>query len=571
MIKIEHAYKSFNDLCIFKDLNIEIKNAGFYLITGKSGCGKTTLLNIIAGFETLDSGNIEVDENIAVIFQNYELVDQLSVYDNLNYCRNIDKDLFDYYADKLQIKDLFQHYPKELSGGQKQRVGILRALSLNPNIILCDEPYESLDVDNKEIVLNLLFELSKDKIVIIISHETKLMSQYKKTVFTFQNNQLILELDSNSNMEIKRNKKITYDNKIINKVVSITYGKSFFIQSIILVLLIICIQGFYLFQQEMFSIPTTHETLNANMMYVYTEDAEYIQEHNLDESKKIVIFDRCYYKNQLFDIIAYPYVSNDIKIVGEIPKENTVIVNQNVLSTLNISDYDNVKLEFTLVFGAYEEIIQFNIGGVVNEKDTNLMNVYFDLNYIKSKLSEIILPTGITGIDYFNNFMNDYQLEVGYSNIQSFIAKNSQSGVEFVNPLYEERLQLESDSKAYKLLFYAIVIILVVSVLLCLYVFTLKEISYNKKSISIFVSQGIDLNKFRITYFKIKTFIFLISFIILEILSMIYFMNIYELVTRDYLILISTMIVFIIKYTSLNIICLNKIRYHLISTFLKNE
>lgn len=189
MIEIKGLRKSFGDQLIFEDLNIDIDRCGLYGIVGSSGSGKSTLLNMIFKNEPCDEGSIIVDGTVAMIHQNYELIDELNVLTNITLYRKNLKNL-NKIIKYLGLKELLSHYPKELSGGQAQRVGIARALVFDPDIILCDEPCESLDIDNKIIVMDMLKKLSQDKIVIMVSHDQEMVEKYCDVIFTIKDNDI---------------------------------------------------------------------------------------------------------------------------------------------------------------------------------------------------------------------------------------------------------------------------------------------------------------------------------------------------------------------------------------------
>ena len=179
---ISHQYRNQNGTAthILNDLTCSIKEGEFVSFAGKSGCGKTTLIKIIAGYIKPFKGDVLIDNNIAripsrnriVVHQENDVFDWLTVEENMNLvCKNnqiINKLLALGQLDKYE-----NYYPFELSGGMKKRLSLIRALAANPQILLLDEPFASLDYFTKE---TLHVELSKllwktKKTVLLVTHD----------------------------------------------------------------------------------------------------------------------------------------------------------------------------------------------------------------------------------------------------------------------------------------------------------------------------------------------------------------------------------------------------------------
>ena len=164
-----------------QDVNFEVKEGEFFTVVGPSGCGKSTLLRLLAGLDKPTSGNLIWDEkpSIGFVFQNFALFPHLNVFQNIEFglkMQGMDKNKREPIVKELLLEvglEAFKDkHPQELSGGMKQRVGIARSLAIDPNTLLLDEPFSSLDEFTAETLRNLLLTVwSKRKItVILITH-----------------------------------------------------------------------------------------------------------------------------------------------------------------------------------------------------------------------------------------------------------------------------------------------------------------------------------------------------------------------------------------------------------------
>ncbi len=162
-IKIDHAVKRYGKNTVIPDLSLEVHPGEFFTLLGSSGCGKTTLLRMIAGFNSVEGGEIYFDDkkinsipiykrNIGMVFQNYAVFPHMTVYQNVAYGlkqRHLPKEEIEQRVDEMlkavQIENLKDRYPADMSGGQQQRIALARAIVIRPDVLLFDEPLSNLD------------------------------------------------------------------------------------------------------------------------------------------------------------------------------------------------------------------------------------------------------------------------------------------------------------------------------------------------------------------------------------------------------------------------------------------
>ena len=224
MIKIENLTKIYNSkkrskVTALDNINIILPNNGLVFVLGKSGSGKSTLLNLIGGLDNITEGNITVDGNnisnlnekdfcdyrnthIGFIFQDYHLIDELSIYDNivlsLNLRRVDDADLVKRALRKVDLEGYENRFPSELSGGERQRVAIARAIVKNPRIILADEPTGNLDTHTATQIISLLKELSNDCLILVVSHNVNDANKYADRVIELSKGKIIKDRTKNA-------------------------------------------------------------------------------------------------------------------------------------------------------------------------------------------------------------------------------------------------------------------------------------------------------------------------------------------------------------------------------------
>ena len=181
IIRIENINKRYKDNIIFEDFQIDFYENKINCILGKSGCGKTTLLNIISGVVKNDESDFKGIEDLGVsyIFQDDRLIDWLSVEDNIklvikkHYSEDKVNELCEKYLKLVGIYEYKNYYPQRLSGGMRQRVNIARAFIYPSKIIIMDEPFKSIDIKNKQIIMENFKKIleEENRTVLFVTHD----------------------------------------------------------------------------------------------------------------------------------------------------------------------------------------------------------------------------------------------------------------------------------------------------------------------------------------------------------------------------------------------------------------
>ncbi|KRM07227.1 hypothetical protein FC59_GL000655 [Lactobacillus kitasatonis DSM 16761 = JCM 1039] len=197
------------------DVTISFRDQEFVAILGPSGSGKTTMLNVIGGLDRYDKGDLIINgkatknfketdwdayrnNTVGFIFQNYNLIPHLSIMDNVELGMNLSgvpkKERHEKAVAALTevgLKDHINKRPNQLSGGQMQRVAIARAIANDPDILLCDEPTGALDTETSVQIMKLIKKLSKDRLVIMVTHNPELAKEYATRIVNFQDGKIL--------------------------------------------------------------------------------------------------------------------------------------------------------------------------------------------------------------------------------------------------------------------------------------------------------------------------------------------------------------------------------------------
>ncbi|MBR6788624.1 MAG: ABC transporter ATP-binding protein [Clostridia bacterium] len=214
MRKVKKTYvMGTNKINAVDGVNLSIEKGDFCVVVGPSGAGKTTVLNLLGGMDTVTSGTVKLDgktiskmnakqlteyrrHDVGFVFQFYNLVQNLTALENVELAVEICKNPLDpkKTLELVGLGDRIKNFPSRLSGGEQQRVSIARAIAKNPKILLCDEPTGALDFTTGKSVLALLQKICREtgKTVIIITHNQELTKMADR-VFSMRNGKVIYE------------------------------------------------------------------------------------------------------------------------------------------------------------------------------------------------------------------------------------------------------------------------------------------------------------------------------------------------------------------------------------------
>ena len=443
MIKLEKVNKYFNknkknEIHVIDNTSVSFDSTGLVCLLGPSGCGKTTLLNVIGGLDKVKSGKIYINGkrvtkkstyyvdkernlNIGYIFQNYNLLENLSVFDNVAIAlkmvgvknkKEIEKRV-NFVLETLKIYRYRNRPAGMLSGGEKQRVAIARALVKNPNILLCDEPTGNLDSQNTIEIMNIIKSISKNRLVILVTHENDIAKFYADRIIELSDGKIIKDYENNNEGSL--------DYRIDNKI----YLKDFKTKEEN--------GNITLYFDDKIKSNITIIAKNNNI-YIKTNGSEKIEV--VDENSNIELINDHY---KQIDKSIYEKYEFDFKNIETTKHKYSSIFNVfNVifLGFKKILDYSFIKKLLLLGFLASGAFIMYavsNMFGILNVKDSYFIEK--NRNYLEAKMQKINIDNFekyslAEGVDYilpgegtvnFKMDFNDYY--------QTINAKGSISGI----------------------------------------------------------------------------------------------------------------------------------------------
>lgn len=472
-----------NEHVVLNDINLTFPDKGFVSIVGKSGSGKSTLLNILMGIEKPTKGKILFKgRNIAkfndrqfskfhlcgvsTIFQHYNLFDNLTAIDNVmiplkmkGYSASKAKRLAHQEFVKLGIEDLEKRKVVNLSGGEKQRIAIIRAIVTSPEVILCDEPTGALDTKNSREIMGILKNLSKQILIVMVSHNRELVEEFSDKIIQIKDGQIAGNDSSQTivkepNNELRKHKyKSSWSNKFLFTNLKKNFGKnlfSIFACSIGFASVFLCV-GFLVGSEQSYeeamarnlSIGTVSvskieavEITNSSLTYqktvrpdIYEIDKEFEEfttlrvEENLSyfiSSNATCLFNGESYTNfqmvPLFDLSLTNYGS-DLLVNGHAGNDNfeEVIVNEEFVELVGNLLNKNVILKNTATtnYKTFDDENPFIKDQLIIEKPLKVVGIVKEFPFLNSPKIYYSYPGARTFLK--NQFMENLSYYFGYT------------------------------------------------------------------------------------------------------------------------------------------------------------
>lgn len=403
MVKLEKVNKYFNrrknsQIHIINNTSLELENAGLVAILGNSGSGKTTLLNAIGGLDKVNSGKIYINGkkitrrrastvdkirglNIGYIFQDYKLMEDMSVYDNVAISlkmigvknkQEIQRRV-NYVLEAVNMYRYRNRHAGMLSGGEKQRVAIARAIVKNPSIVIADEPTGNLDSKNSLEIMNIIKALSKNRLVILVTHEVELANFYASRIIKIQDGKVVEDYKN----EPKESLEYRLDNKI--------YLRDF--------------QNIDVLNKNNVNLNVymDNDNKDTNIKLVIKDGNIYIESENkkieiIDENSATELVDENYKKidKSIYDNYEY----NLSKVIDRRYKPKYTSILRPFMPIINgfkqVYNYKIIKKILLLGFFIASMFIVYslsNIAGVIEVKDNDFMKI--DKNYLQADLGQV--------------------------------------------------------------------------------------------------------------------------------------------------------------------------------------
>ncbi len=422
MIEISKVNKYFNrhkknQIHVIDNISLKMEDTGLVALLGPSGSGKTTLLNVIGGLDKIQKGKIYINNkkissklpskvdkirnlSIGYIFQDYKLIENMSVYDNVAIVlkmigiknkEEIKKRVY-YCLEKVGMYRYKNRPAAMLSGGERQRVGIARAIVKSPDIILADEPTGNLDSKNSLEVMNIIKAISKEKLVILVTHERELAEFYASRIVEIQDGKIVKDYENKHNSEL--------DYRIENKF----YLKDF---------------------KEHQKIETENTEVN-----VYSEDKQQINLNvvlkngniyiKTNQNEKIEVIDN----NSGIEMVDEHYKKLSKEELEKYKFDFDKIIDKNVKKK-----YSSILNPITLVINGFKKVFDFSV-----LKKILLIGFFISSMFIMYAVSSICATLNVKDTDFIKHNSNYLQIKKPNMTLEEYLTLEQNENINYILP-----------------------------------------------------------------------------------------------------------------------------------------
>ncbi len=595
MIELKHVsliYKlsESKNKVVLNDINLSFPLKGLVFIVGKSGSGKSSLISLMEGYLKPTKGIIEFQKqnindsrfniekyyaSIGVLFQDFNLINDLSVKENIDLLSD-DYNLKNYLFNKYDLEKVKNNKIYNLSGGEKQRCALIRTLIKEPSIIFADEPTGSLDSLNSELLMNDLFEISEDKLVVVVTHNEEFLSKYKSYYIKLEEGKVVESnlSEQNKDYEIMENKSIIKENlNLLSKKVIFSNLKLTIFSIISLIftysVLIFSVSFKTSFLKYSDSIIEKYYSNNIftcskivssnNNSYLKVIKKEKPKSDEIDE-----IFKKEEINYEIMPNLSFFLSNNEVTIneekfenitfypsINDNLNENEVVINKEFSNKYNLNKNDLINLKVKKSYNFYiknsndifkEEIsldLIFKVKEIYNEFPfLNTPKIYYSYDYLFNVLKEEkaenlskVLSKDLSLINLYdfsslNQEIDTYSSYLYVKDINKITSKNFQKEIKNKNFEIQNEAYIMSssflnivDSLEIALIFLNGIIF--VTALFLLIFINISIISESKKDLAILFSLGFNKKRMVYPYFIKDLISFFFSFIASYLLNFI--------------------------------------------------
>lgn len=457
---LSKVYKTrYEDVTALENISLILPTKGLVFIVGVSGSGKTTLMNMLSRVDEPTDGNIYIGNKelfsdskkvkkemygyrnsyVGLIFQDYNLIEDLNVYDNIKLSLDLmgrrDYEIVDEVIKKIDIEDIKYANVNEISSGQMQRVAIARALVKGSSIILADEPTGNLDSKNEKIVFDILKEISKDRLVVVITHDGEAALEYGDRIIEIEDGKVVSDSSPLSKVENEETPEFIEPKLTLRQQLKFTFNfiRTNFTRSIslFLILLLVPIIGGILSGYVRYDVSVGYRrfqdkygsdfiTLSQSKggFDIYYDPEQVVELYNKYPKSDLIEYYDIYLdinkKDKEEDFFFKPVITNAViyndifPLEGFIPSKNTeIIVTDYVLESIKY--YQDVEEVKKITFDG----IVYTIVGVIDTDYEKFIDANFDDEYLNMAFNENLtvynaIYTTYSGYAYMINHTNSY-------------------------------------------------------------------------------------------------------------------------------------------------------------------